>query len=180
MNFEHSEKVQDLQARLQDFMAGQVLPNEERYAEEVRTGERWKVVPVMEELKQESDSSVMMITHDLGVIAEISEDVIVMYAGQVVEYAKVRSIFAKPLHPYTHGLLRSIPRIDDIKRKKKLYSIEGNVPDPGSHPAGCRFHPRCPYMTEECVEEIPQLCEASAGHVVRCVHWDRIAQEDST
>jgi oligopeptide/dipeptide ABC transporter ATP-binding protein len=139
-----------------------------------------QILTLMDELKQESRSSVMMITHDLGVIAEISEDVIIMYAGQVVEYAKVGSIFANPLHPYTHGLLRSIPRIDDIKRKKKLYSIEGNVPDPGSHPAGCRFHPRCPYMTKECVEEVPRLREAYAGHVVRCVHWDRIAQEDST
>jgi oligopeptide transport system ATP-binding protein len=139
-----------------------------------------QILNLMEELKAQFNSSILMITHDLGVIAEISDHVAVMYAGQIVEYADVKSLYARPLHPYTHGLLKSIPRIDEIKRKKKLYSIEGNVPDPSSHPAGCRFHPRCPYMTPECVEGIPPLYEVSPTHAVRCVHWNRIAQENES
>lgn len=134
-----------------------------------------QILNLMEDLKEQFNSSIMMITHDLGVIAEISDFVAVMYAGQIVEHADVKTLFQNPLHPYTHGLLRSIPRIDEIKREKRLYSIEGNVPDPSNHPIGCRFHPRCPYMTPECTEAVPPLFEVSASHTVRCIHWDRVA-----
>jgi oligopeptide/dipeptide ABC transporter ATP-binding protein len=138
-----------------------------------------QILNLMEDLKSEFNSSIMMITHDLGVIAEISDYVAVMYAGQIVEYADVKTLFREPLHPYTHGLLKSIPRIDEIKREKKLYSIEGNVPDPSNHPVGCRFNPRCPYMTPECREDVPPLFEVSASHTVRCIHWDRVASDSA-
>jgi peptide/nickel transport system ATP-binding protein/oligopeptide transport system ATP-binding protein len=138
-----------------------------------------QILNLMEDLQKEFKSSIMMITHDLGVIAEISDYVAVMYAGQIVEYADVNTLFNNPLHPYTHGLLKSIPRIDEIKSKKKLYSIEGNVPDPSHHPAGCRFHPRCPYMTPECTEAVPPLFEVSKTHTVRCIHWDRVQESNS-
>ncbi len=135
-----------------------------------------QILNLMEDLKEEFGSSIMMITHDLGVIAEISDFVAVMYAGQIVEYSDVKSLFDNPGHPYTVGLLKSIPRIDEIKQQKKLYSIEGNVPDPSSHPAGCRFHTRCPYATVECTKAVPPLFEVSAGHMVRCIHWDKVQQ----
>jgi oligopeptide/dipeptide ABC transporter ATP-binding protein len=139
-----------------------------------------QILNLMEDLKAQFNSSILMITHDLGVIAEISDEVVVMYAGQVAEHADCQTLFVNPLHPYTHGLLRSIPRIDEIKSKKKLYSIEGNVPDPSSHPAGCRFNPRCPYATPECRMGVPPLFEVSPGHAVRCFHWQRIAQESES
>jgi oligopeptide/dipeptide ABC transporter ATP-binding protein len=136
-----------------------------------------QILNLMEDLKEQFGSSIMMITHDLGVIAEISDYVAVMYAGQIVEYSDVKSLYSQPLHPYTLGLLKSIPRIDEIKQQKKLYSIEGNVPDPSLHPAGCRFHPRCPYATAECTQGVPPLYEVSPSHSVRCIHWDRVAQD---
>ena len=114
-----------------------------------------QILNLMEDLQREFKSSIMMITHDLGVIAEVSDTVAVMYAGQVVEYATATELFARPLHPYTRGLLKSIPRIDDIRQSKALYSIEGNVPDPAKHPAGCRFHPRCPHAQPECLAAGP-------------------------
>jgi len=138
-----------------------------------------QILNLMEELKDEFGSSIMMITHDLGVIAEISDYVAVMYAGQVVEYSDVKTLFDKPGHPYTVGLLKSIPRIDELKSQKRLYSIEGNVPDPSLHPAGCRFHTRCPFATVECTQAVPPLYEVSPGHTVRCIHWDRVQQEGS-
>lgn len=138
-----------------------------------------QILNLMEELKQEFGSSIMMITHDLGVIAEISDHVAVMYAGQIVEYSDVKTLFNSPGHPYTVGLLKSIPRIDEIKQQKKLYSIEGNVPDPSQHPAGCRFHTRCPFATVECTQAVPPLFEVSPGHTVRCIHWDQVQQESS-
>lgn len=135
-----------------------------------------QILNLMEELQEKFGSSIMMITHDLGVIAEISDYVAVMYAGQVVEYSDVKSLFDNPGHPYTLGLLKSIPRIDEIKQQKKLYSIEGNVPDPSQHPAGCRFHTRCPFATVECTKAVPPLYEVEPGHTVRCIHWDRVQQ----
>jgi len=133
-----------------------------------------QILNLMEDLQQQFGSSIMMITHDLGVIAEISDYVAVMYAGQVVEYSDVKSLFDNPGHPYTLGLLKSIPRIDEIKQQKKLYSIEGNVPDPSQHPAGCRFHTRCPFATVECTKAVPPLFEVEPGHTVRCIHWDKV------
>lgn len=138
-----------------------------------------QILNLMEDLKDQFGSSIMMITHDLGVIAEISDYVVVMYAGQVVEYADVKTLFSNPRHPYTVGLLKSIPRIDEIREQKKLYSIKGNVPDPSSHPVGCRFNNRCPFATLECTLENPKFFEVETGHSVRCIHWDKVSKEIS-
>lgn len=138
-----------------------------------------QILNLMEDLQQQLRSSILMITHDLGVIAEVSDRVAVMYAGQMVEYTDVYSLFETPLHPYTHGLLRSIPRIDHLKESRKLFSIEGNVPDPTQHPVGCRFHNRCIHATDECRKANPELTEVRPGHHVRCFHWEKIANAGS-
>ncbi|MBI1290492.1 ATP-binding cassette domain-containing protein [bacterium] len=129
-----------------------------------------QILDLMARLKDEYGSSILMITHDLGVIAEISDDVVIMYAGQVVEYASAESLFAAPMHPYTIGLLDSRPRLSDYTSKERLRPILGAVPSPTKHPAGCRFHPRCPFSTPECETEAPEMRELSPGHQVRC-HW---------
>ncbi len=129
-----------------------------------------QVLDLMARLKDERGSSVLMITHDLGVIAEISEEVAVMYAGQVVEYGTTDQIFEEPMHPYTLGLLASRPSLGDIRTKQPLRPIKGSVPSPRAHPGGCRFHPRCPFSTPECHSEVPDMRELRPGHTVRC-HW---------
>mgnify|MGYP000396419023 CR=1 FL=1 len=137
-----------------------------------------QILNLMEELKDRFGSSILMITHDLGVIAEISDHVAVMYAGQIVEYAAVADLFASPLHPYTLGLMKSVPRIDDIRQQKRLYSIDGSVPDAANYPEGCRFHPRCPFATAECRLTEPALEPVGNGHSVRCIHWESITRQN--
>jgi peptide/nickel transport system ATP-binding protein len=111
----------------------------------------------------------MLITHDLGVVAESTARVVVMYAGKVVEEADVYNIFEKPLHPYTVGLLQSIPRIDlSAEKKQRLHEIDGVVPITSRLPAGCLFHPRCPRVMDVCSNEIPELKLENEGHKVRC------------
>ncbi|NUP88621.1 MAG: ABC transporter ATP-binding protein [Candidatus Sumerlaeia bacterium] len=131
-----------------------------------------QILQLMEDLKTKFDSSIMMITHDLGVIAEICDEVVVMYAGQIVEHAGVHSLFANPRHPYTQGLLQSIPKLSEIRENRKLEPIRGNVPDPTHHPAGCRFHPRCPHVRDECKAAPVAMRLAAAGHQARCVLVD--------
>jgi peptide/nickel transport system ATP-binding protein/oligopeptide transport system ATP-binding protein len=138
-----------------------------------------QILNLMEDLQKQLRSSILMITHDLGVIAEVSDHVAVMYAGQLVEYTDVYSLFETPLHPYTHGLLRSIPRTDNLRESRKLFSIEGNVPDPTSHPTGCRFNNRCIHATDHCRNINPELLEVRPGHQVRCHHWEKIANAGS-
>jgi peptide/nickel transport system ATP-binding protein len=110
--------------------------------------------------------SIMLITHDLGVVAELADDVVVMYAGQVVERGSVEDIFNRPQHPYTVGLLGSIPRLD--KRQTRLAAIEGTVPNMMRPPAGCRFAARCPFVIAQCRAEAPPLIEVGGGHQSRC------------
>ncbi len=129
-----------------------------------------QILELMEGLKEQFESSILIITHDLGVIAETADIVVIMYAGMIVESADVDVLFGHPLHPYTTALMKSIPRIDEIRRGKKLAVIEGNVPDPVDYPAGCRFHPRCPLMTPECIAAIPEMRELEPNHFVRCIH----------
>ncbi|KQL57388.1 MULTISPECIES: ABC transporter ATP-binding protein [Bacillaceae] len=125
-----------------------------------------QILGLMRDLVQENDTAIMLITHDLGVVAEMADTVIVMYAGQVVEEADVFTLFEKPAHPYTQGLLASTPKINELE--ETLTSIEGTVPTPESMPTGCRFSPRCPHAMERCITEAPPLFSAEAGQHVRC------------
>ena len=131
-----------------------------------------QILFLMDELKRDYHSSVLLISHNLGVISGIADNVAVMYAGMIVEYAPVDALFARPLHPYTRGLLRSIPKLEDIAGGRDLVSIPGNVPDPVHYPAGCRFHPRCPRATPECFASVPDLVPFGENpmHFVRCIH----------
>lgn len=128
-----------------------------------------QILELMRELKNKLGTSIMMITHDLGVIAEMADYVLVMYAGMVMEYCSVRDLFQKPLHPYTQGLINALPRIDDAK--DKLYVIEGSVPSLYDMPEGCRFWPRCPHAKEICKTRIPELYDCG-GRKVRCFLYD--------
>lgn len=125
-----------------------------------------QILDLMRSLKHENDTSIMLITHDLGVVAEMVDTVIVMYAGQVVEYTDVFTLFDNPKHPYTKGLLESTPKIHE--RKDELQSIEGTVPAPGSIKQGCRFHTRCTFAIDKCRVQDPNLIDVSPNHQVRC------------
>jgi peptide/nickel transport system ATP-binding protein len=129
-----------------------------------------QILDLLADLKSEFGMAVMLITHAMGVIAESAERVVVMYAGRIVEEAPVGPLFAKPRHPYTRGLIRSIPRIDTAAlRKVRLETIEGTVPSLVDPAPGCRFAPRCPHARAECTAATPQLRELSPGHKVACV-----------
>ncbi|MGC5328474.1 ABC transporter ATP-binding protein [Brevibacillus sp. SYSU BS000544] len=125
-----------------------------------------QILDLMRRLNEDMGTAILLITHDLGVVAEMCHRVIVMYAGNVVEQADVRTILKDPKHPYTIGLINSIPKIEeDLDR---LYSIPGNVPIPGSLTVGCRFAPRCEHVTDKCRSHMPKLTEVSEGHLARC------------
>jgi peptide/nickel transport system ATP-binding protein len=126
-----------------------------------------QILRLINDLKEKIGMSVMMITHDLGVIAEVSDEVVVAYAGKAVEYADVVTLFKKSAHPYTQGLQNSIPRLID-KRGKRLEAIAGMVPNPLDFPNGCRFHPRCQYTMQRCKSEEPPLYRIEPNHLVRC------------
>mgnify|MGYP000764513734 FL=1 len=128
-----------------------------------------QILDLINELKEETGTSVMMITHDLGVIAEVADDVMVMYAGKVVEHATCDQIFDEPLHPYTAGLMNCIPRLDGDDTKE-LSVIEGMVPSFDDMPEGCAFCPRCPYAKEICRKQMPELEEVN-GRRVRCFKY---------
>ena len=130
-----------------------------------------QILKLMNELKEETKTSILFITHDLGVINEIADDVAVMYCGEVVELATVDTIFGENeySHPYTEGLIVSIPRLD-TPAGTKLESIPGAVPHPLALPKGCKFAPRCKYCTKQCVENVPPLQEVEKGHQVRCFY----------
>ncbi|MEW6660998.1 MAG: ABC transporter ATP-binding protein [Bacillota bacterium] len=125
-----------------------------------------QILQLMKKLKKDLNTSIMLITHDLGVVAEMAERVIVMYAGQVVEESDVRNIFRTPTHPYTEGLMRSIPFL--AQDHEKLHVIPGTVPNPLIMPKGCRFNPRCRYREDICCQEAPPLRQVAEGHWVRC------------
>jgi oligopeptide/dipeptide ABC transporter ATP-binding protein len=128
-----------------------------------------QILDLMGSLKQEFDTAIILITHDLGIIAETAARVVVMYAGKIVEEADVYSIFENPLHPYTVGLLQSIPRLDlGASKKERLQEIQGLVPIPSQLPTGCYFHPRCPRVMDVCRNEQPELKPEQEGHKVRC------------
>ncbi len=126
-----------------------------------------QILRLLRRIRYEIGMSIMMITHDLGVIAEVSDDVVVAYAGKAVEYGDVKSIFAQPAHPYTRALYKSLPRITDA-RKTRLDAISGAVPNPLDFPTGCRFHPRCKYALDFCAEEEPHMLQVRGDHRARC------------
>ncbi len=131
-----------------------------------------QIMDLIRELQQQLGMTVMLITHDLGVVAEMCDEVIVMYLGEVVEQANIVSLFYKPLHPYTHSLLKSIPRLG-MGQDQRLNTIKGSVPDPFNRPTGCPFHPRCPYhMPGTCDVLHPQLTRLPDGRTVRCILYE--------
>ena len=125
-----------------------------------------QILDLMRRLRSETGTAILLITHDMGVIAEMADKVAVMYAGQIVEYSDVNTIFESPLHPYTEGLLAAIPVLGEIR--DKLAVIPGSVPNLINLPPGCKFAPRCPYGKEFCTHDVPQLVEVEPGHTVRC------------
>lgn len=137
-----------------------------------------QILKLMNELKKEKGTSILFITHDLGVINQMADEVAVMYCGQVVEMCKARTIFAKETtcsHPYTEGLMTSIPRLD-TPVGARLEAIPGAVPHPLNLPKGCKFAPRCKYVTEKCMNEEPKLELAEDNHLIRCFYPDKEAR----
>jgi peptide/nickel transport system ATP-binding protein len=125
-----------------------------------------QILDLMRALREETGAAIILITHDLGVVAELADEVAVMYAGRIVERASVARLFAEPQHPYTVGLLGSIPRLD--LEQSRLPAIEGLVPNPLERIAGCRFHPRCPFAIHRCREEYPPLERVTVEHASAC------------
>ncbi|MSR43220.1 MAG: ABC transporter ATP-binding protein [Pedosphaera sp.] len=130
-----------------------------------------QILDLLRDLKQRLGMSILLITHNLGVVGDIADRVAVMYAGQVVEVAPARALLKKPLHPYTQALMESVPVIG--READRLRAIPGTVPAPGAFPSGCRFHPRCPKTQAECKTQMPQLIEVEPGHWVRCPLWNK-------
>lgn len=137
-----------------------------------------QILDLMKRLNDDLNTSILLITHDLGVVADVCDRIVVMYAGKVVEEGSVRSLFKNPQHPYTEGLIQSVP--DMRSKQKRLYSIPGNVPKPGSVKHGCLFAPRCQYAFDRCTAENPQLMETEDGHQVRCFLHEKSKQEVQT
>lgn len=125
-----------------------------------------QILELLKDLRSKFLTSILLITHHLGLVAELCDKVAVMYAGKIVEYSTMRNILKNPMHPYTKGLLECIP--DVTGKSKKLSYIRGNLPDPFNPPSGCRFHPRCPYILEKCKVEEPRLRNLSLNHSVAC------------
>ena len=139
-----------------------------------------QILDLMLELKEKIDAAIIMITHDLGVVAETAQRVVVMHAGRKVEEATVEELFAVPLHPYTRGLMRAIPRLDvdaeDQGRRSRLQEIPGMVPVLTQVITGCAFAPRCPFATAQCSAERPPLIESRPGHLAACWHTDKVLE----
>jgi len=130
-----------------------------------------QILDLLRSLQKELGMALLLITHDMGIIAEMTTRVVVLYAGRVAEVAKTREIFLSPRHPYTSALLNAVPRVDS---KKKLVPIPGNIPNLITPPSGCRYHPRCAYMVDKCAKEIPPLEEIGQGREVSCFRWHEI------
>lgn len=128
-----------------------------------------QILELMLELQQKYNTAILMITHDLGVIAEITDRVAVMYAGKIVEQTDVKTLFKQPLHPYTNGLMKAIPSaVEDLSQEEMLYTIPGNVPTLLELPRGCYFQDRCHLMDDKCQSQQPEILDKGQGHMVRC------------
>jgi peptide/nickel transport system ATP-binding protein/oligopeptide transport system ATP-binding protein len=125
-----------------------------------------QILELFGSIQKKQSMSILYITHDLGVVAAIADRVYVMYAGIIAEQGNTEQIFRNARHPYTQGLLASLPSLS--KRGKRLYSIPGTVPNPAYKPAGCPFHPRCPHKAPSCHKEYPKMCDYGQGHLARC------------
>ena len=130
-----------------------------------------QVLELLKSIRSEAGASMVLITHDMGLVADLTNRVTVLYAGRVAESADTLTIFRKPLHPYTLALLKAVPRVDE---KVQLEPIPGNVPNLIYPPSGCRFHPRCKYATDICKEKVPPLEEVREGHSTACHHWSEL------
>ena len=131
-----------------------------------------QIFDLMNDLQREHNAAILLITHDMGVVAELAHDVVVMYMGDAVENGPVEEILTKPAHPYTSALLRSIPVLGQSK-SQKLEPIRGSTPDPYNRPKGCQFRPRCDFATEKCLQD-PETFDVSADHTVKCWHWEKV------
>ena len=136
-----------------------------------------QVLELMRELRRKINTSLIMITHDLGIVAEMCDKVAIMYAGKVVEYASTEALFNRPAHPYTEGLFNSIPDLTEDREELKV--IKGLMPDPTNIPSGCSFHPRCPYAVDTCSQSVPKMVEIEPGHFVACPVWGNKLLKDS-
>jgi peptide/nickel transport system ATP-binding protein len=135
-----------------------------------------QILDLLQDMKSRLGMSIMLITHAMGVVAEVAQRVVVMYAGKVVEEADVDRLFGNPRHPYTQGLIRSIPRIDlAAERKQRLETIAGSVPKLIDPPEGCRFAARCRFAIDECLHAQPPLREIESGHKVACIRAEETA-----
>ena len=132
------------------------------------------ILDLMRSLQEQYDMSILFITHDLGVVAEIADDVAVMYLGKIVEYSDADTVFNNPKHPYTKALLRSIPKI--AMRREELDPIKGMVPNPFRRPSGCTFNPRCAERIEECKSVVPATTEVGENHRVRCLLYENVTE----
>ena len=130
-----------------------------------------QVLELMNDLKTKYDTSMIMITHDLGIVAEVCDEVAVMYAGRIIEQGTLEDVFRETMHPYTEGLFNSLPNIKN--RTARLKPIIGLMPDPTNLPPGCAFAPRCNYATEECTKKIPELKAVSPTHKCACCAYER-------
>ena len=128
-----------------------------------------QILELLKDLKARLGMSILLITHNLGIVGDIADRVAVMYAGQVVELAPALELLRRPLHPYTRALMNSVPKLG--REQQRLEAIPGNVPQLGRFPAGCRFHPRCPKAQADCAQQAPELVEVEAGRWVRCPYW---------
>jgi peptide/nickel transport system ATP-binding protein len=136
-----------------------------------------QILELLDELRKQRDLAVLLITHDLGVVAEVADRVAVMYTGRIVEESPVDELFARPKHPYTEGLLRSVPKLtsEHVRKKERLETIEGTVPRPTELPPGCHFAPRCRHRMPRCTAEDIPLYELDGDVKVRCVLYDLAA-----
>jgi oligopeptide/dipeptide ABC transporter ATP-binding protein len=133
-----------------------------------------QILRLLSRLCRESGVSLVFVTHDLPVVAQLCQHLAVMYGGQIVEKGPVADVFAQPEHPYTLGLLRSAPDVDEVRAS--LVPIPGSPPSLIKPPSGCRFHPRCPFVQDDCREQMPPLREIAGGRQTACLHYERIAE----
>jgi oligopeptide/dipeptide ABC transporter ATP-binding protein len=136
-----------------------------------------QIIELLGDLRKQLGMAVLLITHTLGIVGDLADDVAVMYAGQIVEHGPVREVLQRPLHPYTQALIQSVPDLE--AEVERLTAIPGTVPLLGSFPSGCRFHPRCPKAQASCSTQAPELASVKAGRRVRCPLWDSLLEHQT-